>query len=138
MDVKKLALATVAGGAAMWLLAGLWHMVLMVEFYAMEGEAQHEGMGIIIVAYLVLGLLMAHMYPPGYKGGRPWVEGLRFGVLIGIVWVLPHGLAMVGAHGDSISYELINGVWHMVEQGVGGVVVAIIYGPDKVAESDET
>ncbi len=75
-DVKKLALATVAGGFGMWILAGLWHSLIAVSFYTRETEATHEGTGIILVAYLVLGVLMAYLYSLAYKGGRPpnWLE----------------------------------------------------------------
>ncbi len=128
MDMKRLALATLAGGVTMWILAGLWHELLMAAFYTSETEAEHEGIGIIFLAYMVLGALMAYMYPFGYKRGRPAVEGLRFGVVIGLLWVFPHGLAMAGAHGDSISYVFKNTAWHVVEQGVGGIVIGLVYG----------
>ena len=112
----------------MWLLAGLWHQLIMAKFYTAETDATHEGSGIIFLAYIILGLLMAYIYPLGFKGGKPSLEGLRFGVLIGLLWVFPHELAMVGAHGESISYVLKNAAWHLVEQGVGGIVIGLIYG----------
>ena len=73
MNIKKLALAAVVGGTAMWLLAGLWHKIIMVQFYTNETEATHEGTGIIFIAYIVRGFLMAYMYSRirMYKGGRP-------------------------------------------------------------------
>jgi hypothetical protein len=128
MNIKKFVLATLAGGAAMWLTAGAWHMWIMRHFYAVGHGAHHSGTGYIAVAYLVLGLLMAYMYPIGYKGGKPLFEGLRFGVLIGLVWVLPHTLAMLGAHGGSLWRVLINAAWHVIEQGIGGIIVGLIYG----------
>ena len=127
MNIKKLTLAAMAGGITMWLLAGLWHKLIAVEFYAGETEATHEGTGIIFIAYIVLALLMAYIYPLVYKGKRAQIEGLKFGILIGILWVFPHELAMAGAHGESISYVFKNAVWHMVEQGVGGIIVALVY-----------
>ncbi len=48
--------------------------------------------------------------------------------VIGLLWVFPHGLAMAGAHGDSISYVFKNAAWHVVEQGVGGIVIGLVYG----------
>ena len=62
------------------------------------------------------------------KGGYPVAEGLRFGVLIGLLWVFPHGLAMAGAHGKSIAYVFKNTAWHLIEQGVGGIIIALVYG----------
>ena len=111
----------------MWIIAGLWHQVILVSFYSNETHSTHEGIGIIFIAYLVLGVLMSYIYPLGYKGGRPLIEGLRFGVIIGLLWIFPHELAMAGAHGDSISYVFKNAGWHMVEQGIGGIVIGLIY-----------
>lgn len=112
----------------MWLLAGAWHELLAAKFYTSEADATHEGIGIIFIAYMILALLMAYLYPLGYKGGRPTVEGLRFGVLMGLLWVFPHELAMAGAHGDSIPYVFKNAAWHMIEQGAGGIVIGVVYG----------
>lgn len=62
-----------------------------------------------------------------YKDETPVLNGLKFGMIIGALWVFPHGLAMAGAHGDSILYIFKNTAWHMVEQGIGGIVVAFVY-----------
>ncbi len=135
MNLKKFTPAALAGSVAMWLLAWLWHMLLVPGFYAANDEAaHHDGLGLIVLAYLLLGALMAYMYPIGYKGGRPVLEGLRFGLLIGLLWVLPHALVRAGAHGgDSISYVLINSAWHLIEQGAGGVIIGLIYGRSPAA-----
>jgi hypothetical protein len=74
------------------------------------------------------------MRAPSY---RPAVEGLRFGVLIGLLWVFPHELAMAGAHGDSISYVLKNAAWHVVAQGVGGIFIGLLYGKVQAAAPEE-
>jgi hypothetical protein len=130
MNIKKFILAILAGSITMWFLAGLWHEILMAKFYTAETDATHEGTGIIFLAYLVLGVLMSYIYPLGYKGGRSIIEGLRFGIVIGLLWVFPHALAMAGAHGTSIIYVFKNVAWHVVEQGVGGVVIALVFGLD--------
>lgn len=136
MNIKKFTLATLAGGAAMWALAGLYHKLLMAKFYTGETGATHEGTGIIFLAYMVLSVLMAYIYPLGYKGRRPAVEGLRFGMLIGLLWVFPHELAMAGAHGNSISYVFKNAVWHMIEQGFGGIIIGLVYGRVRAASEN--
>lgn len=114
----------------MWLIAGLWHEIVMASFYTNESHATHEGTGIIFLGYIVLGLLMSYIYPLGYKRGNPIFEGMKFGVIIGLIWVFPHDLTMAGAHGTSIIYVLKNAAWHVVEQGFGGVIIAKIYGKD--------
>jgi len=127
IDIKKLTLATFAAGISMWLLAGLWHQVIMASFYVSETAATHEGTGIIFTAYIILGLLMSYIYPMGFKGGKPVWEGLRFGIIMGLLWVFPHELAMAGAHGESLSYVFKNAAWHMAEQAFGGIIIALIY-----------
>jgi hypothetical protein len=127
MNIKKLLLITLVAGITMWLFAGLVHEVIFPKFFADETEATHEGTGIIFLAYIILGLLMSYLYSLTYKGGRPAIEGLKLGILIGILWVFHHELAMAGAHGESISYVFINGAWHMIEQGVGGILIGLVY-----------
>lgn len=127
MNLRLFALSTLAAGTAMWILAGIWHEMVMANFYAVEAHASHEGTGLIFIAYLILGGLMTYLYSLGYRGQRPVIEGLRYGVVIGVLWVFPHELAMAGAHGTSIMYVLQNAAWHMVEQGVGGIVTGVLY-----------
>ena len=127
MNLKKTLSVTLSAGLGMWMIAGIWHNLIMANLYE-DTHATHDGIGYLLIAYLILALLMAYIYPLGYKGGKPIWEGLRFGVIIGILWVFPHGVAMVGAHGDSLVYVLKNTLWHMVEQGLGGIIVGLIYG----------
>jgi hypothetical protein len=100
MNIKKLLLSTITVGFTMWVISGLWHNLILANFYASEVEATHEGIGVLLIAYLILGLFMAYLYSRYFKGGRPVIEGLKFGVLIGLIWVFPHDLAMTGAHGE--------------------------------------
>lgn len=108
----------------MWVIAGLWHNLIMPGLYA-DRHASHDGIGLLLVAYLVLSGMMVYLY-----GQLSSVDGLAgglwFGALVGILWVLPHGLAMAGAHGDSIAYVVRNTAWHVVEQALGGAVIVTI------------
>ena len=70
---------------------------------------------------------MAYMYPQGYKGGSPLKEGLRFGVVIGLLWILPYNVIMIGVVGTSKTLVVVDALWHIVEQGVGGIVIGYIY-----------
>ena len=127
MNLKKLILSTLIGGLCMWIIAGIYHNLIIANLYE-ETQATHEGLGILLVAYFILALIMAYIYPLGYRGKSPAIEGLRFGIIIGLLWVFPHGLAMAGAHGESIIYVFKNSAWHMVEQGLRGVIIGLIYG----------
>jgi hypothetical protein len=136
-NLRKLGLATLTGGFGMWVVAGIWHNLIMASLYD-DVHATHDGLGLLLVAYFVLAGFMAYLYPLIYGGKRPILNGLRFGMIIGLLWVFPHGLAMAGAHGDSIIYVIKNSAWHMVEQGIGGVIVALIFGVSSVTEAKRT
>ena len=123
----KLLLASLTGGLGMWIIAGLWHNLILPAVNE-NIEAHHEGIGIMLIAYLILAFMMSYIYSLIDKGEKPLMEGLRLGIIIGIVWVFPHGLAMAGAHHTSIIYEIKNTFWHIIEQGVGGIIIAAIYG----------
>lgn len=111
----------------MWVVAGLWHNLILPNVNE-NIHPHHEGLGLLLVAYLILAILMAYLYLLSYKGQNPLLEGLRLGVVIGLLWVFPHGLAMASTHNTSITYEINNALWHIVEQGIGGVIIALVHG----------
>jgi hypothetical protein len=123
----KLLLSTFVGGLVMWIIAGLWHNLILPSFDS-NAQAHHDGLGIMLVSYFILAFLMACIYALSYKGGSPVIEGLKIGIVIGVLWVFPHGLAMAGAHDTSVIYEVKNTLYHIIEQGIGGIIIAIIWG----------
>lgn len=125
--MKRIWLAALICATAQWGLAGLWHQLIVPQFYVEARHADHAGTGIIFLAYLVLGGLMACLYSPFHQPHRRWISGIRFGALMGLLWVFPHELAMAGAHGEKLAYVFQNGAWHVVEQGWGGLVLAWIW-----------
>ena len=131
MGIGKFILTSLASAAAMLVLAAVWYFVLAGPFYAEHMAVAREVRlyDIIALAYLVLGAMMTLMYPSGYAGGSPAMEGARFGVMIGIICSLPHSLVVYAIQGtQSTTLVLAEAAWHAVEQGVGGVVIGIIYG----------
>lgn len=122
----RVAAAVAATGVVMWIVAGVWHDLIMASLYE-NTHASHQGLGLLLIAYFVLATLMVALYPAFRWSSRRVVNGLLFGAVVGLLWVLPHGLAMAGAHGSSLVYVLKNSAWHMVEQGIGGLVLALLY-----------
>ncbi len=123
---KKLVLSTFAGGFGMWVVGGLWHNLILPNF-SDTVEAHHDGLGITLIAYFILAFLMAYIYLLIYKGNDSVFNGLKSGVIIGILWVFPHGLAMAGTHDTSIIFELKNTIYHIFEQGIGGIIISLIF-----------
>lgn len=127
-SLKKLLFGTLSGSFGMWAIAGIWHNLIKANFYN-SINAKHDAIGVFLVAYFILALMMAYIYPLMYKNGSPLKEGMRFGAIIGILWVLPHGIIDAASHGDTtFLYQFKNALWHIIEQGIGGVIIAFVYG----------
>ena len=131
MNFKKMLFALIAGFVTMFLLSGLWHMVVMADFYATDRPSvafAEPKMQFIVLGYLILALLMAYIYPLGKKGGSPVIEGLKFGILIGLLWMLPEAVVLFGVFESSGTVLVVDTIWHVVEQGLGGIVIGLVYG----------
>ena len=71
---------------------------------------------------------MAYMYPKGYEGGSPIAEGLKFGAVIGLLWWFSTNLVLYGALDGPFSMVLVDGAWHVVEEGLAGIALGLVYG----------
>lgn len=141
MDMKKFLLASGAGFVVMFLLSWIGHEYLIASFY--EGhpmtqvEAAEPNVMWIIAAYLVIALIMSYMFPKGSEGKGFIGEGLRFGVMVGVLISLPITLIFMGImDGVPFTSVVAETVWHAIEQGVGGIVIAWFY-KGNTASSDE-
>ncbi len=48
--------------------------------------------------------------------------------MIGIVWWLASGLVLYGATESAFTLVYIDGGWHIFEQGVAGIALAMVHG----------
>ena len=138
MNRMKMLYAWLAGAAGMLVLGVLWHRVIMGGFYAEQGAAalrEEPQMLFIILGILALAFLMSYAYPIGYKGGSAMSEGLRFGAFMGLVAFLPLNLIFYGTLNVTLAGALVDAGWHMVEEGVGGVIIAMVYGSGAAPDS---
>jgi hypothetical protein len=129
MDFKKYSMAVGGSFIVMSILGWLWHRVILRGFYVehLPSALPEPNVLFVLLGFLILAILMAYLYPLGYKGGSPLKEGLRFGVIIGLLWFLPLSVIMVGVVGKSGTLVVVDGLWRLVEQGVGGIVIGYVY-----------
>ena len=131
MNGRKFVLGALAAFVVGFLLSGLWHVLLMADFYesnAVGAMREPPLFWAIGLGYLVVGLIMAYMYPKGYEGGSPIAEGLKFGAVIGLLWWFPTHLVLYGALDGPFSIVLVDGAWHLVEEGLAGIALGLVYG----------
>ena len=136
MDSKKLIYAALAGFAVMFILSGIWYMVVMADYYdeAMAGIynasaiLEEPNLLFIAIGYLIYAFVMAYMFPIGYKGGSVVTEGLKFGAIIGVLITIPMTFINMGLLSANAGPALIDAIYQIVEKAIGGIVIAKVYG----------
>jgi hypothetical protein len=135
MNYGRLGLAAIAA----WIVDAVYGFivygtVLSNEFGRYPGiyrPAQSQGayMPILFVGILVAMLVASYIYAKGYEGGSGVQEGMRFGVLIGLLV-----LGYVGI----VNYAILNigrrlagslAVAGLVEWTLAGIVIGAVYKP---------
>lgn len=111
----RMALPAFLTALSMWVVAGLWHNLILPGLYD-NLHAEHDGIGVLAIAYVILAVFMVCLAPRNLAEAGP-TRWFVYGATIGLLWVFPHGLAMAGAHGESLAYVFKNAAWHALEPG---------------------
>lgn len=120
----------------MFSLAGLYTGVLAHNFIVNNVDPNllrnTPNFMLIALGYVVLALLMALLYPRFVRGSRsPAFDGLRFGLIAGVFWLMPYSLVLFGVYNFPYVALPLDFAWALLEQGTGGLVIGLIYGKVK-------
>jgi len=140
MNSKKFMLATLAAFVVVFMFDYIWFVVIFSDWWetTMKGIVitLPENPNIALHAFgdLCFAALLAWIYPMGYKGGSAMSEGIKFGLMMGLVLQLPSSIHM---HDVFQSTELL---WFSIVHGIiigilGGICVAMVYGGKSAAPS---
>jgi hypothetical protein len=139
MNLPRVAIAAVVAWVVYLFVSYFVHAVLLADVYlrhraAMRPEEQANAILPVGFLFALVGFLaFAYSYAKGYEGGSGLQEGLRFGVIVGIllcafakiweymVWPVPGTLLAVWM------LDLI------VEFTLYGMIVGLVYRPKTVA-----
>ena len=134
MNLKKLITATILSFIVMFAVGGLWYAGLMAEFYennfATFGSLARPTTIFpqLIVEIIIVAFILAWIFPKISKGEYLLKGGLMMGAVVGLLIALPGYLAQM-AVGTGVEWAgiIVDTLFRIVEQGVGGLVVAWIY-----------
>jgi hypothetical protein len=126
-------LATLAASLVMFSLAGLYTGVLAHSFIAAHVDPTMlrppANLALVFAGYLLLAGLMSALYARLDRGaGSIAWHGVRFGAAVGVLWLMPYSLVLFGVYRFPYEALPLDFAWALVEQGVGGLVVALIQG----------
>lgn len=126
---NKFLLSTLATFLIIFALDFIWYGNLMSNFYPSDGMRASPIWLYLSLGYLIFSLLFSYIYPKAVEGSNKTIQGLRFGILIGLLIGLPfafieHSLSLAPV----LEIGLVDAIYLAVKFGIAGVVVANIYG----------
>ncbi|MEM7133084.1 MAG: hypothetical protein AAF702_42680 [Chloroflexota bacterium] len=128
MNWTKFALAVVVAAVISIVLNTVYYAVTAAG-HTWEMTKEEPIMSLMLLNHFVFAALLAYMYPFGYQGRSPVLEGVRFGALMGLVMFVPTGLIVRAAWDVPITpYFLLDIVVAAVVTALMGVAIGLIYG----------
>ncbi len=132
MDKKKFIFAAIAYVVVTFIIAAGWHLVLFKDIYdELAIFTRKEPLIPLGFASMVIqSLVLAYLYPVFSRGGSPVKEGLKFGLLIGTLMASIAVFAEAGKQQVSslATWLIFESVYYLLQFGIAGVVMALIYG----------
>ena len=126
-------LAAIASAVAMFSLAGLYTGVLARAFIASHVDATMlrtpPNLALVFAGYAALACVMSLLYARvGRSAGAPAWSGVRFGLVVAVLWLMPYSLVLFGVYRFPYDALPLDFAWACVEQGFGGLVIGLIHG----------
>ncbi len=138
---KALILATLLYSVVSMILGFTWHFTLFSDVYRQLGIYNREPpiIPLEFASMILQGLILAFLYPRYWRGGRPLVEGIKFGLIMGTFLFSVSTLANAAKiQVSSISTWLtIQTAFHLIQFIIAGAGIGLIYGSNREAACSE-
>lgn len=134
---KPFILATLLYSAVTMIHGFTWHFTFFSDTYHQLGIYNREPPIIPLgfTSMILQGLILAFLYPRYFRGGRPLVEGVKFGLIMGTFLFSVSTLANAAKiHVSSMSTWLtIQTAFHLIQFIIVGAGIGLIYGSNSKA-----
>jgi hypothetical protein len=131
MKWKAFLLASLCVFVTVEILDYLIHSVILMPTYEslkhLWRPDMESKMWIVVLVALIWSVLFTLIFIKGYEG-RGWLEGVRFGLLIGLFWAIPMAYGSYAMYPIPYSLALQWFLYGLVESILAGIVVALVYG----------
>ena len=138
MNLKRWAVATLGAFVAIAAADFVIHEVWLGEFYRMHAEWWRSAaemkarMGCMFVSHLLLAALLTVVYGKGYEASKGTIgQGLRFGLLMGLLLFLPKTFMMHFVYPYPVSLLVNWFVGGLIEVTLAGALIGLLYRPAK-------
>lgn len=132
MKYKQFIFATLVYVIITMALALPWHLVIFKDLYSSLGiyNREHPIIPLGLASMIIQGIVLAYFYPLFYKGGKPILQGMKFGLIIGIFLFSVSTLANAAKiQVTSMStWILIQTAFHTIQFLLTGAGIGLVYG----------
>lgn len=132
MNAKHFVLATLAYVLVSFALGFGWHLLLFREAYQELGVYTREPplFALGLTSMVLQGMVLAYLYPLFNRGPRPWLTGIRFGLVMGLfLWsvaVLAH--AAKSTVSSLPMFFTLSSAFHLIQFVAAGALIGWIHG----------
>ena len=130
MNVKKLALGTVAYTIGTFTLAVVWHVLLFEDRYRSFGYFEGEPNFVIgFLSILLQGVILSALYPMVKIAGTSIMRGIKFSFLVGGFFWTSHVLAFIAKQPvqNVDLFVAMETVYLAFQFGLFGILIGVIY-----------
>ncbi|WP_190809971.1 hypothetical protein [Flagellimonas sp. S3867] len=132
MFSKSNLLATLAGGATMFLLGYLIWGVATVDFFAehslVNAMKEVPNMGLIVVGNLVQAFALSTLYSKWARGHHSMGQGFQFGAWVGVFVGVGMGLIWYAtSNWMDFTGHTVEAIIDIIYYGIAGAVIALVY-----------
>ncbi len=134
MNVKKWVIASLVIFVADQILSYVFHGVLLISAYEATAhlwrpmEEMNQMMWMMWVSGLVFSFLFVYIFAKGYEG-KGIMEGVRFGLLIGVFFSLPMALGTYASMPITGTIAVGWFVFGVIDITILGVLASLLYKP---------
>ena len=131
MKIKPLIIGALAYTLLTFPLAVVWHVILFKPTYVSLGYFGDDPSFLLgFFAILTQGIILSYGYQIFYRGGKPWLQGLKYGAFTGLFLWSCHVVAFAAKQAVSslILFFIIESLYLGVQFALFGIVVGIVYG----------
>lgn len=132
MKYKKFIFATLVYVIITMVLALPWHLIIFKELYGSLGIYNREPpiIPLGLASMIIQGIVLAYFYPLFYKGGKPILQGMKFGLIMGVFLFSISTLAVAAKiQVTSMStWIFIQTAFHAIQFILTGAGIGLVYG----------
>jgi len=133
MDIGSFLAAWLAYLVVTFAMGYLWHLVLFKKLYAELAIFTRLDDPIVplgFAAMVIQGAVLAYLYPIVAGGGAPVIEGIRFGLVMGL-FIASSAVVAEAAKQRVTSlptWLAVESVYYAIQFILCGIAIAVVYG----------